>query len=200
MWKNRNEKKHGGTSEEREANHQKKLFPRIAQAYKDQYAGLVPGARRSLFRLSKATRLGFRAVTNERWLEMVTVTREANEERERKLLNRIPKLQTYYKVTRKGKTISQEEPPERSELPQHLMSEYITISDGTPSITGEQRLETIRETTELDPPGVKAPRKIQKEQTYMTEFFRHSSGVEEELWSLHEVEGRNIDTMSALEK
>ena len=200
MWRNRNEKKHGGIKEEREENHQKKLLPRIAQAYEAQYTGLVPGARRSLFKVGKATRLGFRAATNERWLEMVTVAREANEERERKLLSRIPKLQTCYKVTRKGKTILQEELPETPALLQHLMSEYITISDGTPSITGEQRLETIKETIELDTAGEKAPPITRKEQTYMTEFFRHSSGVEEELWSLHEVEGRNIDTMSALEK
>ena len=56
------------------------------------------------------------------------------------------------------------------------------------------------ETIELYSIGEKAPHTTQREQTYMTEFFRHSSGVEEELWSLHEVEGRNIDTMSALEK
>ena len=66
LWRNRNEKKHGGTQEEREKNHQKKLYPRIIQAYEDQYTGLVPGARRSVFKISKATRLGSRAATDER--------------------------------------------------------------------------------------------------------------------------------------
>ena len=131
---------------------------------------------------------------------MVTVAREANEDRERNLLKRIPKLSTYYKITRKGKKIIQEDPPEKPSIPQHLMSEYITISEGPPSsLTGEQRLESINE-PEIDTIGENEPTITHKEQTYMTEFFRHSSGVEEELWSLHEVEGRNIDTMSALEK
>ena len=163
----------------------------------------MPGARCSLFKISKAIRLGFRAATNKRWLEMVLVAKEANEERERKLLNRIPKLQTYYQVTRKGKArIQEEQPPEKPAIPQHRMSEYIIISGGAPtSITGEHRLERIIKTTEIkDAGGENAPPVKRKEQTYMTEFFRHSSGVEEELWSLHEVEGRNIDTMSALEK
>ena len=139
LWRNRNEKKHGGTREEREENHQKKLLPRIAQAYEDQYTGLVPGARRSLFKISKATRLGFRAVTNERWLEMVLVAREANEERERKLLNRIPKLQTYYKLTRKGKArVKEEQSPEKPAIPQQLMSEYITIRWWRPNLNNRR--------------------------------------------------------------
>ena len=99
-----------------------------------------------MFKISKATRLGFRAVTNKRWLEMISVAREANEERERKLLNIIPKLQIYYKVTRKGKArVQEEQPPEKPAIPHQLMSsEYITISGGSPtSITGEQRLERI---------------------------------------------------------
>ena len=79
----------------------------------------------------------------------------------------------------------------------------ITISDGAPTtIIGEQRLERIRENdTEIKhTAGKDAPQKKYKEKKYMTEHFRHSSGVEEELWSLHEVEGRNIDTKSTLEK
>ena len=61
---------------------------------------------------------------------MVMVAREANDERERKILNRIPKLQTYYQVTRKGKDrVQEEQPPEKPAMSQHLMSEYITISD-----------------------------------------------------------------------
>ena len=146
MWRKRNKKKHRGTKEEREEHLQKKLLPRIVQAYEAQYTGLVPGARRSLFKVSKATRLGFRAATNERWLEMVSVAREANEDRERKLLNIIPQLQIYFNITRKGNTRVQEEPPEKAAIPQHLMSEYITISEGAPiSITRDQRLERINE-------------------------------------------------------
>ena len=147
--------KHGGIREEREEKNQKKLLPRIAQAYEEQYAGLVPGARCSLFKISKAIRLGFRAATNKRWLEMVLVAKEANEERERKLLNRIPKLQTYYQVTRKGKArIQEEQPPEKPAIPQHRMSEYIIISGGAPtSITGEHRLERIIKITEIKDAG-----------------------------------------------
>ena len=142
-------------------------------------------------------------MTNERWLEMVLVAREANEERERKLLNRIPKLQTYFKVTRKGKAkVQNEQPPEKTPIPQQLMSEFITISGGhTTSITGDTRLNRITESTDIKAAdGENTPKVKRKEQSFMTESFRHSSGVEEELWSLHEVEGRNIDTMSALEK
>ena len=75
---------------------------------------------------------------------MVMVAREANNERKRKIL-RSQNFRHTSKSPEKGKArVQEEQPPKKPVIPQHLMSEYIIISDGAhTSITGEQRLERI---------------------------------------------------------
>ena len=73
--------KHGGTCEEREENHKKKMVSQILKAYEMQHKRLVPGSRPFLVKVSKATKLGFRVATNKTWLEIITVAREAKQQK-----------------------------------------------------------------------------------------------------------------------
>ena len=106
LWKRRNEMKHGKTPQEREENQRKILEPRIREAYRNKYKKMTPTSRRQLFKVDVIKRLKFRSKTNHRWLEIVETAEKAHSRRTAYLLSRMPRLQTYYRVTKKRTRIT----------------------------------------------------------------------------------------------
>ena len=112
--------------------------PLITAEYGRQHVGLIQSARQQLFQMALSKRLLLRPDQNKRWLQIVATAREANARRELYLLQKIPKLQTFYAVTRKAHTGEISEKYTYSDnSTQTLMSSYISH---TPSETREETL------------------------------------------------------------